>query len=466
MRNREPNDLSRILLGDGEDATNRVCLGRSGASLARADQFFPVLVLGPQRSGKTSSIVIPSVLEWNGPSIVTSVRYDVVEATVRHREKMGKVCVFDPSGLLDGTELSRYSRGWNPISSVKTWDDAVALAMGFAEGGPSLAGIQNGEFWVTKAKQLLSVLLFAAATAGQSIHKVAEWCSMSSYTLAQDLEEILQDATQGDFGETLEWQSREYTDEGADTATDALRDGVNGQIRWALSRVELYRNMAETTYSGITATASSFLEAYEYYSVSKRALESELDLAEFFSGEPNTLYLCAPVREQRLYRPIFTAMVRDVLGRIYRHNTVVTDPTKRIPLLACLDEAGNVARLEELDVYATTAAGTGIQLISIFHDMSQLEAAYGPVRANQIVNNHAALLCLPSMRDHATATYFVELLGSQDVRGQDHRGWEYGDLREMEQNRILCLYMNLPPAIIYQRRWYDDLKLSAVASQK
>jgi len=36
-----------------------------------------MLIVGPTRSGKTRGIVIPAILEWNGPLLVLSVKDDV-----------------------------------------------------------------------------------------------------------------------------------------------------------------------------------------------------------------------------------------------------------------------------------------------------------------------------------------------------------------------------------------------------
>jgi len=59
-----------VWLGAGEDGQWR---------FARPERA--VLLLGPPRSGKTSSVIIPSVLAHSGPAIVTSTKPDVARAT-------------------------------------------------------------------------------------------------------------------------------------------------------------------------------------------------------------------------------------------------------------------------------------------------------------------------------------------------------------------------------------------------
>src|SRR5487761_328916 len=75
-----------------------VRLGRAvgtGAELwASLEDSF--LVLGPPRSNKTASIVIPGVVEAPGAVIVTSIRPEILRHTAQTRE--GPTYVFDPQG--------------------------------------------------------------------------------------------------------------------------------------------------------------------------------------------------------------------------------------------------------------------------------------------------------------------------------------------------------------------------------
>ena len=77
-----------------------------------------------------------------------------------------------------------------------------------------------------------------------------------------------------------------------------------------------------------------------------------------------------------------------------------------------LDEAGNCAALSDLDVLATTARGQGIQLVTVWHDKSQLEARYGP-KASTILNNHRAKLFLSGLADLSALELGARLIGDQ-----------------------------------------------------
>ncbi|HWD25433.1 MAG TPA: type IV secretory system conjugative DNA transfer family protein, partial [Acidimicrobiales bacterium] len=130
-----------------------------------------VLVLGPPRSGKTSSIVVPSVLGADGPVVVASTKRDVLDATAPGRSRAGSITVFDPSGQ---TSLPPWIErvGWSPITHAATWDRAVLCAEAMV--GASRSGVARGDqaHWNERAAALLAPLIHAAAIDGATMDDV------------------------------------------------------------------------------------------------------------------------------------------------------------------------------------------------------------------------------------------------------------------------------------------------------
>jgi type IV secretory pathway TraG/TraD family ATPase VirD4 len=120
------------------------------------------LVLGPPRSGKTSSLVIPNILLSEGPVVSTSTKPDVLHATANARRHDGWALLYDPSGEVENPKgVERV--GWSPLHGARDWDAAVvtadAMVRASRPGGP-----RAGEhYWTERAGALLSVLLHAAA---------------------------------------------------------------------------------------------------------------------------------------------------------------------------------------------------------------------------------------------------------------------------------------------------------------
>ncbi len=80
-----------------------------------------------------------------------------------------------------------------------------------------------------------------------------------------------------------------------------------------------------------------------------------------------------------------------------------------------LDEAANVAPLAELDVLASTAAGHGVQLVTVWQDLAQLQARYG-TRAGSVVNNHRVKVFLSGIADPGTLEHASSLIGETELR--------------------------------------------------
>ena len=71
------------------------------------------LVLGPPRSGKTSAVVIPSVVAARGAVVCTSTKPDIAWTTAPARRQAGPCLVYDPTGSvppIPGIEPVRWLR--------------------------------------------------------------------------------------------------------------------------------------------------------------------------------------------------------------------------------------------------------------------------------------------------------------------------------------------------------------------
>ena len=127
-----------------------------------------------------------------------------------------------------------------------------------------------------------------------------------------------------------------------------------------------------------------------------------------------------------------------------------------------LDEAANIAPVPDLDALAATAAGHGIQLVTVWHDLAQITARFGP-RATTVVNNHRAKLFLSGISDPTTLDYASHLIGDEELqlpattsggrsgpsttRSPTTRRLAPPDaLRRIPPGQAVLVYRDLPPA--------------------
>jgi type IV secretion system protein VirD4 len=233
----------------------------------------------------------------------------------------------------------------------------------------------DADFWYATAAKLLGPVLLAAAGSGRTMADVVAWI---------DVQEELEVA------ECLAAMEQ-------DVALRAAR------ATWARD---------ERQRSAVYTTAETVIEVFADDTVLGPHRGPRIDPDTLLQG-PHTLHLCAPSHDQRRLRPLFTALVTEVIDRAVRAagaNGGSLDP----PLLVVLDEAAHVAPLAELDTLAATAAGHGIQLVTVWQDLSQITARYGG-RANSVVNNHRAKLFLSGIGDPATLEHASVLVGETDA---------------------------------------------------
>ncbi len=192
-----------------------------------------------------------------------------------------------------------------------------------------------------------------------------------------------------------------------------------------------------------------------------------------------TLYLIGDAKASKLLRPIFLALLSEIVDRAYERATLAGGRLE-LPLLLCLDEAGNVAPLPNLAEIASTAPSHNIQLVSIFHDLAQARSRYGR-QAETVVNSHRARMLLPGVADLDTLRYFAGLVGEEEARettrttGSRRRHAAPADggggrwsapeaLRQLREGHALLLYGRLPPAIVRLRMWFADRRLRRLAA--
>lgn len=403
----------------------RLTLGHGpGGRLLAAEPGHSLLVLGPTQSGKTSGLAIPAILEWPGPVVATSVKTDLLADTLAARSERGTVWTYDPTGSVTGIPRA----GWTPLANCGTWSGALRTASWLTSAARD-AQMQEADFWYANAAKLLAPMLYAAATAGLTMTDVVRWI---------DLQE--------------------------DTEVRMLLQATG--VEAAIAAAEATWRREERTRSSVFTTAETILAAFSDPAVATSAEQADIALERLLDGGTHTLYICAPLHEQERLRPLFTALVQHVLVTAYEQAAV--RGRLDAPLLLVLDEAANIAPLRDLAQVASTAAGLGIQLVTIWQDRAQITARYGH-HAGTVFNNHRAKLVLSGITDANTTNDLAQVIGDTEVVRQsttiDAEGRTSATrasqtqllasaaaLRQLRPFEGVLVYGHLPPVAIKLRR--------------
>jgi type IV secretory pathway TraG/TraD family ATPase VirD4 len=199
--------------------------------------------------------------------------------------------------------------------------------------------------------------------------------------------------------------------------------------------------------------------------------------ADRLLDEAATLYLIGDAKASKLLRPIFLALLGEVVDRAYERATIAGGRLE-LPLLLCLDEAGNVAPLPNLAEIASTAPSHNIQLVSIFHDLAQARSRYGR-QTETVINSHRARMLLPGVGDLDTLRYFAGLVGDEEVdevtrttgaggssrsTGRRRRPLVAAEaLRLLPDRHALLVYGRTAPVQLRLRMWFEDRGLRRMA---
>ena len=133
-------------------------------------------------------------------------------------------------------------------------------------------------------------------------------------------------------------------------------------------------------------------------------------------------------------------MIQELVAEVYERSARIGRPIDP-PLLVVLDEAANIAPIPNLDEIASTGAGQGIQLLSVFQDLAQLHSRYGR-RAQTIVNNHRAKLFGTGISDPETLTYVSRVVGAAEFSQRSQTAGKKGQRSTTEGST----YRDLTPA--------------------
>ncbi|WCO66246.1 type IV secretory system conjugative DNA transfer family protein [Iamia majanohamensis] len=432
--------------------------GRSRWSTRRAGDRGAVALVGPSRSGKTSAAV-SGILEWDGPAVLSSVKADLLGSTAGWRSTLGEVRVYDPTG---STRQIGAEARWSPVDGAGTISGAQRAARALCDAAPR-GGVEGGlDFWLSQSEILLSGLLWVAHHAQRDMGTVCEW------VLRQDQPGEL---GPGEVRTALDAFMVNEDDEVALGATDASQGLV---AVW---------EMDERTRSSVYATAQTVVWPWSDPDVaaSSRRCEADaagVDLAWLLSG-PNSLYLCSPIEDQRRLAPAFGGLLNDLVAQVYRHVAATGKPLDP-PLLIVIDEAGNTP-LRALAEYASTLAGLGVLLVTIWQSLAQIESSHGR-SADTILTNHLSKLFYAGLSDGASLKYVSQILGEAEV---DSRSRSVGDgggrgsmqlstartplapphvLRQMRPGDALLVHGTLPPAHVRSRPFHRSRHLARRAA--
>jgi len=361
-----------------------VYLGRGENGDAFSGAQRSALILGPTRSGKTSSVIIPNLLTTKSPSLITSTKDDVVRqlANVRHD---GATLLFDPSGTIP-TPKGVHRVGYSPIRQARDWDGAVLVARSLLDVSRRTRVDRGDDHWSERAGALVAPMLHAAALSHETLGQLA---SRIDARRCDDFTRVLAER----YGEHHPSVSL---------------------LRGVLATEERERSSIWSTTAGLFAGVRT--EAAR-----SAAREAPLDVANFLSG-PHQLHVVSPSRYQAVTTPLVVGLIEELVHATYERSA------SGATLLLALDELANVAPLPRLASIVSEGGGQGVLTLACLQDLSQARARWGAT-ADGFLSLFPTTLILPGIADRETLAQLQRFAGRQLVASTTSQRDSKGRLR-------------------------------------
>lgn len=397
-----------------------------------------LIIFGP-RMGKTTTQVIPAIVDAPGPVITTSNKRDIIDDTIGVTAARGQVWAFDPQRIAAGFE----QRPWyyDPLSLIRR-DPAVmdSASMELADIFRSAArGEDSGgdAFFSDGGRDLLSRLLLAAALDGRPIGEVFRWANDDS------------DRTPvGILARFPEWEQQAAALKGTYNITEKTRSGLFSQA--AQMAAPLGRREA---LKWVTPTVGA----------------SEFVPEDFVRSAHDTLYVLSKEGADNA-AALTTALTAAVMKAAEEYGEA-NGGRLPVPLVAPLDEAANVVRWPQLPRLYSHYGSRSIILMTILQSYAQGVSVWGEEGMEALWSASAILMYGGGVRDERMLQKLEALIGdaeeqtrsvsrsadgrsvSQSVR--EKKILTVAELASLEAGRAVVFASKRRPIIAQLEPWWE-----------
>lgn len=362
-----------------------------------ANQSFPSYIgnrhlttIGPTRSGKGATIIVPALLRMPHSMVVLDPKGQNAAVTMKARREMGQdVFVLNPFGLHGEAPWEIPRHRYNPLARLKIDDPNVVSQV--AALSQALILTQGREpYFDDTARDLVAVIM---------LHMVATLGSRA--TLAHVRMLIAQIAARHVEAEALfnELARSPYPFIRQPIARfrDPEARDINAAINTALTQTAFLEDPALTSqHHNGTLTGSDF----DFHWLKRRA---------------TTVYIVLPGMLMEAYARFLRLIITAAID-------TVTSETGGYPVVLLLDEAARLDALPALTSAMGFAAGFNLQIHSFWQDKPQLERNLGPNWMTVIANCGLIQFFTPS--DIDTAEHIQRRGGSYtaEIRSVSYSG--------------------------------------------
>lgn len=334
-------------------------------------------VIGPPRSGKGASLIVPNCLLWPDSIVVLDMRGETYEATAGYRSKFSRVLRFSPADENGDTEC------YNPLDFVAIDPDQRDIDINSI--ATALLPTPKGDaYWISDARAL-----FAGVTS---------WVLENPDIIDKDknLGTVLNVVEGGDQ------PLREWLEEVANAELRA--EWISSFTYTSLARFAV---MASKQFDGVYGSLAAAVRPFKNNRILRATARSTFDIRAM-RRENMSLYLDFRIQQIASIGPIFNVLMVQFMD--YMSRNMMKRGERRV--LVLLDEFQNLGKLENALTVATVLGGYGIPCWFFVQSLRSIDNVYTREGRQTLVNSARAQIFLGA-QDPEDQRYVSQLLGER-----------------------------------------------------
>lgn len=406
-----------------------------------------LVIFGP-RMGKTTTQVIPAIVDAPGPVVTTSNKRDIVDDTVALTSSRGRVFVFDPQRIAAGFDQPAWF--FDPLDMVRRDPDtmdssAVALADIFLSASKTDGNSGGEQYWENMGRELMAAFLLAAALDDRPISDVYRWVTDPNDRTALSI------LTKHD-----KWSQQAAGLKGKYATADVTRSGFFSQ-------------------AAQMAAPLSRAEALKW--VTPRDDAERFSPEAFVRSTADTVYILSKEGADNA-AALTTALTAAIMTAAEKYGEECGGRLP-VPLVAALDEAANVVRWPQLPSLYSHYGSRSIILMTILQSYAQGVNVWGEQGMEALWSASNITLYGGGVRDDKLLQKMESLVGeaaekeksvssSKDGRStstsyRERKILTVADLAALQAGRAVVFASKRRPLIaelepFWERDWDDDIR--------
>ena len=353
-------------------ARSGIILGRLNGQTLVSNDPGHVLIVGPTRTGKGVSFVIPNGLAWPGSMVTLDIKSENLKSFGAARAAKGdEVFVFAPG--------SAASHRYNPLDYVRPGPEMATDCANIASFLVATASVENE--WTLAARKTVAALLGYVMT---SIH----------FAKARHIRSAVRVISTGhDIADVLK--------------TIAATENGGTVPPWVLDAFNQFIAIPDRTRGSVMFNVNNAFAPWDSPLICAATETSDFDIRDL-RRKRMSIFIGSPLADLESYRPLIRILFQQIHDVLMRNLPGADEPHQ---VLLLLDEFYALGRMSSLASKIAVSAGYGFRMAIVLQNISQLDETYGKAMRETLVAG-AALKLFVAINDNETAKYVSDALGT------------------------------------------------------